>query len=63
MFILCSMNLVTLSHLLDPRSKREFAFDMPVDGENVIGEEKPERGRAANRERGKKLNINLTNSR
>lgn len=36
------------SHLLDPRSRREFAFDMPVGGENVIGEEKPERGSAAN---------------
>ena len=35
------------SHLLDPRSKREFAFDMPVDGENAIGEEKPDRGSAA----------------
>lgn len=33
--------------LLDPRSRREFAFDMPVDGENAIGEEKPERGSAA----------------
>lgn len=37
------------SHLLDPRSRRELAFDMPVDGENAIGEEKPERGSAANR--------------
>lgn len=37
------------SHLLDPRSRREFAFDMPVGGENAIGEEKPERGSAANR--------------
>lgn len=33
--------------LLDPRSSRELAFDMPVDGENAIGEEKPERGSAA----------------
>lgn len=33
--------------LLEPRSRREFAFDMPVDGENAIGEEKPERGSAA----------------
>lgn len=30
--------------LLDPRSRRELAFDMPVDGENAIGEEKPDRG-------------------
>lgn len=36
------------SHLLDPRSRREFAFDMPVGGENVIGDEKPERGSPAN---------------
>lgn len=33
--------------LLDPRSRREFAFDMPVEGENAIGEEKPERGSTA----------------
>lgn len=32
--------------LLDPRSRREFALDKPVEGENAIGEEKPERGRA-----------------
>lgn len=36
------------AHLLDPRSRREFAFDMPVGGENVIGDEKPERGSPAN---------------
>lgn len=35
-------------HLLDPRSRREFAFDMPVGGENVMGDEKPERGSPAN---------------
>ncbi len=40
------------SHLLDPRSRREFAFDMPVDGENAIGEEKPDRGSAADRDGG-----------
>lgn len=34
------------THLLDPRSRRELAFDMPVDGENAMGEEKPERGSA-----------------
>lgn len=39
----------TSSHLLEPRSRREFALDMPVDGENAIGEEKPERGSAADR--------------
>lgn len=33
--------------LLDPRSNRELAFDMPVDGENAMGGEKPERGCAA----------------
>lgn len=32
--------------LLDPRSRRELAFDMPVDGENAMGDEKPERGSA-----------------
>lgn len=48
--ILCSGFLLDFgSHLLDPRSRRELAFDMPVGGENVIGEEKPERGSAANR--------------
>ena len=35
------------THLLDPRSRRELAFDMPVDGENAIGEEKPDRGDSA----------------
>lgn len=44
------------SHLLDPRSKREFAFDMPVDGENAIGEEKPDRGSAA--EKGRRQSVN-----
>lgn len=34
------------SHLLDPRSRSELAFDTLADGENAIGEEKPERGRA-----------------
>lgn len=33
--------------LLDPRSSRELAFDMPADGEKAIGEEKPERGSPA----------------
>lgn len=33
--------------LLDPRSRREFAFDMPVDGEKPKGDEKPETGSAA----------------
>lgn len=30
--------------LLDPRSRRELAFDMPPVGEKAIGEEKPDRG-------------------
>lgn len=52
------------SHLLDPRSRRELAFDMPVDGENAMGEEKPERGSAASIVRGSQLKILcLTNSR
>lgn len=33
--------------LLDPRSSKELAFDMPVDGEKAMGEEKPERGSPA----------------
>lgn len=33
-----------LSHLLDPKSRREFAFDRLLGGEKVMGEEKPERG-------------------
>lgn len=33
--------------LLDPRSRRELAFDIPVDGENPMGGEKPESGSAA----------------
>lgn len=48
--------------LLDPRSRREFAFDMPVDGENAIGEEKPERGSPAllvTRGRGRRLTLPL----
>lgn len=32
--------------LLEPRSRSELAFDIPVDGENAIGDEKPERGSA-----------------
>lgn len=40
------------AHLLDPRSRRELAFDMPVDGENAMGEENPERGSAAKRRGG-----------
>lgn len=39
-------------HLLDPRSRSEFALDMPLGGENVMGEEKPERGSAADKVRG-----------
>lgn len=41
------MYLFIYTHLLDPRSRRELAFDMPVDGENAIGEEKPDRGDSA----------------
>lgn len=33
--------------LLDPKSKRELALDMPVVGENAIGEEKPDIGNPA----------------
>lgn len=33
--------------LLDPRSSRELALDMPPGGEKVIGEEKPDRGSPA----------------
>lgn len=36
-----------VSHLLEPRSRREFALDMPPGGEKVMGEEKPERGSPA----------------
>lgn len=36
------------SYLLEPRSRRELAFDIPVDGEKAIGEEKPERGGPVN---------------
>lgn len=32
--------------LLEPRSRRELALDIPVDGEKTMGEERPERGRA-----------------
>lgn len=35
-----------VSHLLEPRSKRELAFDIPVVGEKVMGEEKPDSGSA-----------------
>lgn len=33
--------------LLDPRSSRELALDMPSVGEKAIGEEKPDRGSPA----------------
>lgn len=45
-----------VSHLLEPKSKRELAFDIPVVGEKVMGEEKPDSGSAR-----KKKNI-LTQS-
>lgn len=31
-------------YLLEPRSKREFAFDTTGDGEKAMGEEKPDIG-------------------
>ena len=38
-------------HLLEPRSSRELAWDMPVDGENMVGEEKPDMGCAVEGEK------------
>lgn len=49
LFDIISVNIYPGSHLLEPRSRSELAFDIPVDGENAIGDEKPERGSAANR--------------